>query len=262
MSLLPHAEWDTMQRVRGRDEMTELYLIRHGHYVSVEDGILVDRGLSPLGVRQVERLRDRLAATHEIAADVLITSTMPRAMQTAALLAPALGLPVVPDPEVQEWHNDETEPITPAEFHARLDATLDADLPFVEIVPGAETWAQFMTRAGAALHRIIRDHEGKTIVVVCHGGIVQASFHFLFGLSTLRLPHAYVDSDHTAITHWKRLALRPDQSNWMLARYNDALHLRDLEATARIPWSALPPLKALSPEGQLAMAMPEERAKE
>ena len=232
--------------------MTQLYLIRHGHYIGVENGFLADKGLSPLGVRQVERLRDRLAATREIAADVLISSTMPRAMQTAALLAPALGLPVIPDPEVQEWHNDETEPITPEDFHARLDATSDADLPFVEITPGAETWAQFMTRAAAGLRRITREHEGQTIVIICHGGIVQAAFHYFFGFSTLRMPGAYVDSDHTAITHWKRLELRPGQNNWMLARYNDALHLRDLDGSTRIPWSALPPLTAQSPAEQLA----------
>ena len=238
--------------------MTDLYLIRHGHYIGVEEGFLTDKGLSPLGVRQAQRLRDRLRATREIAADALIASTMPRAMQTAELLAPALGLPVIPDPEVQEWHNDETEPITPEDFHARLDATPDVEIPFMEVTPGAETWAQFMTRAAAALQRISRAYDGKTIVVVCHGGIIQAAFHYFFGLSTLRLPSAYVDSDHTAVTHWKRLALRPSQNNWMLARYNDALHLRDLHGPTRIPWSALPPLTAQSPAEQLASALAEE----
>ncbi|MGH2485572.1 MAG: histidine phosphatase family protein [Ktedonobacterales bacterium] len=219
--------------------MTDLYLIRHGDYVGVEDGYLTDMGLSPLGLRQVERLRDRLSATHEIAADVLISSTMPRALQTAGILASTFGLPVAEDPDVQEWHNDETEPITPADFHARLDTTPRQDIPFLEIVPGAETRVQFMTRVGSALHRIIREHEGKVIVVVCHGGIVEASFHYFFGLPTLRLPNAYVDSDYTAITHWKRLEPRPGQPIWMLARYNDALHLRDLDTPVRIPWADL-----------------------
>ena len=63
--------------------MTQLYLIRHAS----------GGPLSELGVRQAERLRDRLAATGEIRADVLISSTLLRASQTAELVAPALGLP-------------------------------------------------------------------------------------------------------------------------------------------------------------------------
>lgn len=240
--------------------MTDLYLIRHGHYIGVEEGFLTDKGLSPLGVRQAQRLRDRLRATREIAADALIASTMPRAMQTAELLAPALGLPVIPDPEVQEWHNDETEPITPEDFHARLDATPDVEIPFMEVTPGAETWAQFMARAAAALQRITREFDGKTIVVVCHGGIVQAAFHYFFGLSTLRLPHAYVDAGHASITHWARFALRPGQKNWSLVSLNDTLHLRDLDARVRIPWSDLTPHTEPSSTEQLAPVTAEERA--
>ena len=63
--------------------MTHLYLIRHGEAVGavqrrVADAI-PDAGLTPLGRSQAARLRDRLASTHEIAADVLIASTFERA---------------------------------------------------------------------------------------------------------------------------------------------------------------------------------------
>lgn len=50
------------------------HLIRHGDYIGQANGKLVDHGLSPLGVKQAELLRDRLAATGEIQADVLIGS--------------------------------------------------------------------------------------------------------------------------------------------------------------------------------------------
>src|SRR5262249_22253167 len=86
------------QRGRGTWVMTNLYLIRHADYTfGLEDGKYRDLGLTPLGVKQAELLRDRLATTGEIKADVLIASTMPRARQTAEILAPALGLPVVLD---------------------------------------------------------------------------------------------------------------------------------------------------------------------
>ena len=85
---------------------TNLYLIRHGEAVSnvepIIGGMRGDVGLTALGIAQAERLRDRLAATHEIPADVLIASNLPRARQTAEIIQPALGVPVCLDESVQE----------------------------------------------------------------------------------------------------------------------------------------------------------------
>lgn len=85
---------------------THLYLIRHGEAITnvepIIGGMRGDTGLSSLGVRQAEALRDRLTATQEIAADLLIASTLPRARQTAEIVAPAFGLPIVWEDDVQE----------------------------------------------------------------------------------------------------------------------------------------------------------------
>ena len=51
------------------------------------------QGLTELGRRQVTSLRDRLALTGELAgADALYASVLPRAIETAELLAPALAV--------------------------------------------------------------------------------------------------------------------------------------------------------------------------
>ncbi len=78
--------------------MTHLYIIRHAesvlaHSQHIRD-IMTEDALTPEGIRQAERLRDRLASTGEIAADALLASTYPRAYQTAEIIAPALQLPV------------------------------------------------------------------------------------------------------------------------------------------------------------------------
>jgi probable phosphoglycerate mutase len=62
--------------------MTHLYLIRHvqsvlAHDLHIRDVRVEDR-LTAKGVKQAERLRDRLAATGEIKADALLASTPPR----------------------------------------------------------------------------------------------------------------------------------------------------------------------------------------
>ena len=72
-----------------------MVLIRHGEAVCNVSGVcggqLGCRGLTDRGRRQVEGLRDRLLETGELAgADVLYASVLPRAIETAELLAPAL----------------------------------------------------------------------------------------------------------------------------------------------------------------------------
>ncbi len=204
--------------------MTQLYLIRHGEYNDLEDGKLIDRGLSDKGREQVELLRDRLAATREIAAEVLISSTMLRAQQTAAIIAPTLGLSVIHDDEMQEWRNTDGN-ITPEEFDAILQAPPLDQRIFRQFVPDGETWVQFMFRACHALNRLTQEHAGKTIVIVAHGGIIQAAFTLFCEFSTMRIPPIAVDPTYTSITHWRKIAGKTGDK-WLLESYNDTFHLR------------------------------------
>ncbi len=226
--------------------VTSLYMIRHGEGIYQVEKIVAgprgDGGLSPLGRRQAERLRDRLAGTGEIKADVLIASTLPRAYETAQIIAPALGLVVQPDDEVQEMRPGEADGLTFEAADQKYGPFPDFRLePFANNTPGAENWPQFVLRVATALTRITRQHEGKTIVVVCHGGVIDSSLTYFFGLSTVHLPPVLLDTHNTAITHWERgYAFRPQHSNlWRLVSYNDDLHLRGLDRNQAIPWSAL-----------------------
>jgi probable phosphoglycerate mutase len=222
--------------------MTHLYLIRHGDATTTSTNPLEDPRLTTLGVAQAERLRDRLAATGEIKADVLISSTMLRARQTAEIIAPALALPVLYDDDVQEWRLPADESLNVDEYIEQFKNIPHDQKPFFQVMPGAESWVQFMLRACTALNRITRQYEEQTIVIVCHGGVVDASFHYFLRLSTLHLPPTYFATHNTSITHWYRVT--SDESGyplpaWTLECYNDITHLLDLHSTARIPWREL-----------------------
>src|SRR6267142_2349741 len=153
--------------------MTHLYLIRHGESLWQAGLSLGNSGLSPLGIRQAERLRDRLAVSGEITPDVLIASTLLRARQTAEILAPAFGLPIVFDDEVQELNDGEAENMTMEEVIEKYGYPDYENNPFRPIAPSAEIWGQFVLRIATALDRITRQYEGKTIVIVCHGGVID-----------------------------------------------------------------------------------------
>ena len=219
--------------------MTELYLIRHAEAMAAINGFIGDGGLSPLGVTQAQRLRDRLAASHEIAADVLIASTYPRAQQTAEIIAPALSLPVLLDEALQAFRPGEADGLTVEQFRERFGEPDYEVNPYQPFAPGAENWGQFMLRVGSALDRIVREYAGKTIVLVCHGGIIDGSFLYFFKVSAWTLPPARFYTRNTSITHWQQIASEKNELHWHLIKYNDAFHLHDIDTPARIPWGRI-----------------------
>lgn len=218
---------------------TNLYLIRHGESISAVEHVIGNLGLTPLGIRQAEHLRDRLAGTGEIAADVLISSTMLRARQTAEIIAPALDLPIIFDEEVEEMRPGEAEGMTEARFRETFGALNAEQNPFRLGAPGGESWVMFMQRMGGALYRIVHEYAGKTIVVVCHGGIIEGSFYLFFDLGTLQGPHAHFATTNTSITQWQQAEPEGRSARWRLKKYNDTMHLRDIDTPVRIPWQAL-----------------------
>ena len=211
--------------------MTNLYLIRHGEGMFAVHGRLADlrgeAGLSPHGVAQAERLRARLAATVEIAPDVLIASSLPRAQATASILAPALGgLPVRLDDDLQEMRYGEADGMLWAEYEARFGVYDVYRERLRPLAPGGEHWVGFVARVSAALARIAHDHTGQTIVLVCHGGVIEAAFLAFLGLDAATGAWAGLFPQNTSITHWVQREAEPGR-RWHLQRYNDYLHLRD-----------------------------------
>jgi 2,3-bisphosphoglycerate-dependent phosphoglycerate mutase len=208
--------------------VTRLVLIRHGesntNVARVIGGYGSCSGLSPLGRKQAEALAERLTRTGEIRADALMASSYPRAIETAELIAPALGeLAVSVDPDVGEHDpGPEYDGLTFQTFIDRHGLPDWEGEPHGTLFPGGETLAEFQHRVGRALHRITTAHEGQTVVIVCHGGVIDATFRTL-----LRLPAAGVFELRTVNTSITEL-FRLRAGRWQLVRYNDAAHLEGL----------------------------------
>ncbi len=219
--------------------MTNLYLIRHGEAMSSLRRTMGDGELSPLGILQAERLRDRLNATGEIRADILFSSTMRRAMHTAEIIAPALGVPIIGDDELQELRLGSAEGMDLKEYRTRIGEVNFEQTPYQPIAPGGEYWGQFLLRACSALNRITSTYMGKTIVIVCHGGIVDASLHYFYHMPILTFSPVHLYLSNTAMSHWQYVANDGWSPGWRLVKYNDDFHLHDIESQAHIPWEGL-----------------------
>jgi probable phosphoglycerate mutase len=165
-----------------------------------------------------------LLATGELAdVDRVYTSILRRAVETAEIIAPALG-EVAPQSECDfcEIHAGEAEGLSWDEFRERYPARATPGDPFERRMPGAETWAEFYVRAGARLTRILHDHPGEKVVVVCHGGIVGASFVALGDVPIGASIRFTGEAANTGLTEW-----RWSGTEWRLVRFNDAAHLAD-----------------------------------
>lgn len=211
--------------------MTRLLLIRHGEsQVSVDGlvgGLATCNGLSDLGRRQAAALRDRLAVTHELdPVDALIASTLPRARETAEIISPAIGnLPVVEDADVCELHPGEADGMAYDDYVAKYGwRDMEAD-PDLELSPGGESIAAFHRRVGSALTRIADEHPEQTVVIACHGGVVDVGLRTLLGLGMVGGFDLY--TLNTSVTEFVLVPAteRRPMRRWRLVRYNDAAHL-------------------------------------
>ena len=154
--------------VRASYVPTRLVLVRHAEsMVTRQPGDRGPRtcvGLSPFGRRQAEALRDRLATTGEVTADALYASAYPRAIETAEIIAPALGgLDVKVDEGFGEHDpGPDCDGMTFDAFieaHGRPDWEVD---PHAVTFPGGETVAAFHHRVGVALRAALDRHAGQT----------------------------------------------------------------------------------------------------
>lgn len=213
---------------------TKLHFIRHGESYSnipgadtVASGMRGDKGLTAQGILQVERLRDRLLATGELAADVILASPLPRAWQTAKILAPLWETPIVPDDDLHELRPGEMDGLAVAEARERFGYVDFASEPYRAKSPGGEYWGAFVLRVGAMLNRVTREYAGKTIVLITSGGVIHASFLVFFRMHTLVPPSVWFATSNASITTWEQRPWRNQPSIWTLLRYNDTSHLHD-----------------------------------
>lgn len=205
---------------------TSVYIIRHGaydHRPSPEGTeASCDFGLSALGLQQVEALRSRLERSREIQASGLFCSTLPRAQQTAELLSPTFGLRAQALPALCEWESG-NEHLGAEAFMAALEGLSGAERVHHRFWPGFETIHEFTVRVHGALRQLTEAFDGKSLVIVAHGGVVEAAFHYFLGIGSSPFEGGYPAAAHTSITHWRRSAARQE---WIQDFANDTHHLR------------------------------------
>jgi probable phosphoglycerate mutase len=159
----------------------ELLLIRHALPVRIEgeEGTAADPELADLGHVQSRALADYLGGEH---IDVLYASPLRRARQTAEPVSTQLGLEIVIDDELAEFDRHSHFYIPIEELKEEKDERWDDMLEGRWGVDGEVDPATFKAVVVEAVERVIKAHPGKTVAIVCHGGVINAYFAHLLDL--------------------------------------------------------------------------------
>ena len=225
--------WKT-RGMAGRREIaaTRLILIRNARDVKRDPARLHDHddlGLSDEGRSQATRLRDRLAATEELAGTTrLLTSNARKTIETAQVISPALGgLSPEPDCGFCEPHSGECVGISVEEWLRTLgQERLDNWSPYAPKSPGGESFVVAVERAAKAFVEAILANEGGTVVIVTQTVPLRASLWVFLGLP-FHASYLDVEITDTGITEWVADGWLPGIGalKARLVRYNDHGHL-------------------------------------
>ena len=215
-------------------ELTRLVFVRHGESRSNLEGWLSGietcGGLTEKGRSQAEALRARLLRTEELRPDVVFTSVMARAIQTAEVVAPAWsGVPVEQLHALSERLPGECEGMNHDEYREAYGRGPYDDFA-AAMSPGGETLDEFLGRVRGVVDELALRCAGQTAVLVCHGGVIIGGAAHLAGQDLRPTALRWAPPGHTSITEWLRWdggseGAGGSAGTWMLGRYNDAAHL-------------------------------------
>jgi broad specificity phosphatase PhoE len=204
-----------------------LILVRHGDAHAGFHGVIGGprgcAGLTATGREQAAALRDHLASSARVQADVLLASVLPRAIETAEIIAPALGFETFGhECNLCEIHTGEADGLEWTEYGVRygsFDMVAEPDRLFA---PAGESWNSFHERVHGTLERLAQDYEERTVVAVCHAGVIMASMRVLLGMPIAAAAAARLQPTNTGLTEWEH-----DHAldRWTLRYFNDAGHL-------------------------------------
>ena len=207
--------------------MTELLFIRHGETDWNRQQRFqgqIDVPLNANGLAQAQRLAKRLADERY---DAFFTSDLQRARQTAQPLAEGWGLQPLDLPGLREqsfgiWEGLDVPTIKAN--HAELwPRWVEHRGDFA--LPGGENLLQFQARVLATVDVLVREHRGRRIAIVTHGGVLDMLWRSaqrlsLDGLRSCAIPNTGINR------------LRWDGSALQIDVWGDDAHLAGLPEQA------------------------------
>ena len=154
---------------------TTIYLIRHGECAGNKENRIrghMDFPLNENGIAQAEALAKALK---DKGINHIYSSPLSRAAKTAEIISQTVGA----DYETDEGFNN----VCIGVWENRIKSELAAEVPEMWetwlnrpedlVIEGGETLDKVRERSVASLNRVIAEHEGETVAIVGHRGVLK-----------------------------------------------------------------------------------------
>jgi phosphoserine phosphatase len=164
-------------------------LMRHGETRWNREGRVMGRNPVELSDNGRAQVQAAIALAGALKPDLIVTSPLVRARQTAEIIADGVGgVKIVEEQAIAEVAYGRWEGMT---FHELIDDPHYAvyrESPVDYPTPGGETLPNVQERGVAAIHRAIEANPGYRILFVSHGDIIRTVLCHFLGLE-LRFFH-------------------------------------------------------------------------
>ena len=161
-----------------------------------------DVPLNAQGIRQAEEVAEELRP-YDL--EVLLSSDLARAHQTAQIIARRKTVPIVTSDKLREVHVGKAEGLGYREALDRFGpesilrwrSLLDSDLEFS--FPEGETKLDALKRALGAMGEFLQDLDATRVGIVSHGMLIRTFLHYLF--PQLELPTVLPNCGYVSLTY-------------------------------------------------------------
>jgi probable phosphoglycerate mutase len=199
-------------RLRSDEVPTTIYLIRHGETPMTPERRFSgsshnDPGLSEDGLAQAAAVA---GVIEELKPDVLISSPMKRAQQTAQAIAQSTHLQIIEDEIWTELSFGHWDGLTTQEVREKFGEEYEAWLSSTAVAPKeGESHNSIAARIEAGLSHLVDTYPGKKVVVVTHNMVIRHAVRITVGAPIDGVFHIDIKpASVTSLTIWPSDGLR------------------------------------------------------
>tara|TARA_Y100001970_G_scaffold256217_1_gene333714 strand:+ start:2595 stop:3215 length:621 start_codon:yes stop_codon:yes gene_type:complete len=196
----------------------ELIFVRHGRpeHVQTSDGSPADPPLAEVGHLQAAAVAQWLK---EEPVDHIYSSPMRRAMETAKPIEEALGLSVAIREHLSEFDRNSSSYV-PMEILKEVNRRAWERMASGAVSDSTDSLYTWRDSVLGEVEHLIEHHSGQRVVVVCHGGVINA--YLAFCLSIDEREFMKFDVDYTSVTR----VLASSTGHRSVKSVNETTHFR------------------------------------
>ncbi|MCD6269607.1 MAG: histidine phosphatase family protein [Deltaproteobacteria bacterium] len=168
------------------DNLTTIYLLRHGETVNTLDGPLRYNGHFDVDITAKARAQmvQRGLELSSLDITMVYASDLQRCRKGGEIISSKIGCPLELNENLREMKMGDWEGLTLAEVRERFPEQVEKKFAdFINYrIPGSETIEEVEKRIYPEFDKIAAQHRGEAIVIVAHGGVNLLLISHILGL--------------------------------------------------------------------------------